>query len=349
MSTTPITTGSPTSRIQSVDTFRVLAILAVIALHVAQVAPAGIGTRFDAATLMDGLERFAVPMFFTLSGYFWAAKAVPDSKALSQAVALARRVLLLFAWWCLVYAVVEFVHLSRHAASLAAAFHSLSFMHMARSTLLFQGTKVHLWFLPALAMAALIAGACLARGRWALLCFVAAALFIIGLGCKAYAPALGIHPRFNSRNGPFFSLAMFVAGIALRRIGPKAAWWWQGLLIASAGLALQLVEVSWLHVHWGTSMVQDYVVGTMPYGVGMAMVALSNARMIRMPALAGVGPLVLGIYASHFLFINLLYPLQVRFSGVPGWEVAYVALVFGCAWLTSMLLARWGPTRRFVM
>jgi surface polysaccharide O-acyltransferase-like enzyme len=120
-------------------------------------------------------------------------------------------------------------------------------------------------------------------------------------------------------------------------------------LIAAAGLALQLAEVAWLHRRWGASLVQDYVAGTFLYGVGMAMVALSNARPLRAPTLAAVGPLVLGIYASHYLFIDLLYPLHLRLAGVPGEQAAYVALVLAAALLASLALARWGPARRLVM
>jgi len=47
--------------------------------------------------------------------------------------------------------------------------------------------------------------------------------------------------------------------------------------------------------------------------------------------------------------VMLLYPLHVQLAGTPGWDAAYVALVFACALATSLLLARWGPTRRFVM
>jgi surface polysaccharide O-acyltransferase-like enzyme len=344
-------TGTAPARLQSVDAFRVLAILAVIALHVAQIPPSSLGARLDPATLLDQLERFAVPMFFALSGYFWYAKAqaLPGGAVWPHAVALARRVLVLFALWCVVYAIAEVARAWDRTGSLTSALRGVAVRHSSPTTLLLQGTMVHLWFLPALASAALLAGACLARGRWRVLCGLAAVLFLIGLAGKAYAPAFGVHPRFNFRNGPFFSLALFVAGIALRRAGARPSWCVVGLLVAVAGLALQLFEAMWLHERWGAGMVQDYVIGTFPYGVGMTMVALSNVRPLRASALAGIGPLVLGIYASHYLFIDLLYPLHERFAGTPGWRAVYVALVFAGALLLSMLLARWRPTRRFVM
>src|SRR5690349_5639035 len=88
------------SRIQTVDVFRVLAILAVIALHLARHdGPGAVGTAFDPATFMNLVERFAVPMFFILSGYFWAEKCRARLDYWGCSLALGRRVLLLFAAW----------------------------------------------------------------------------------------------------------------------------------------------------------------------------------------------------------------------------------------------------------
>jgi surface polysaccharide O-acyltransferase-like enzyme len=342
------------ARSQSVDIFRVLGILAVIGLHVSQQTdPAGLGRRLDIATLFDQLERFAVPMFFTLSGYFWASKCETASDCWPRALALARRVLLLFACWCLVYALASIADAAVRHGSLVRAIDIVAARHSGPLTLLLQGTKVHLWFLPALASAALISGACLAGRRsssfgWGLLAVLATLLFLAGLAGKAYAPALGLAPRFNFRNGPFFSLALFAAGAALSRLRPVPAWLARGALVAGAGLALQLCETLWLQRRWGASLVQDYVVGTFLFGLGAAMMALSGTSALRSPRLAAIGPLVLGIYASHYLFIDLLYPLDGLLRGHPGWRVAYVALVFACALALSRLLARHAWTRHLV-
>jgi surface polysaccharide O-acyltransferase-like enzyme len=328
----------------------VLGILAVIGLHVAQQRdPAGLGARLDGAVLLDQLERFAVPMFFALSGYLWAAKCADPRAAWPAALALARRVMLLFACWCLVYALAELGYAWARTDALAPALRAVVHRHSGPLTLLLQGTKVHLWFLPALASAALIAGACLARGHWRLLAVLAATLFLAGLAGKAYAPALGFTPRFNFRNGPFFSLALFAAGAGLSRARPAPSWWWRGLLLAAAGFALQLAEALWLQRRFGASLVHDYVAGTFLYGLGASMIALSNARLLRAPALAASGPLVLGVYASHYLFIDLLYPLHLRLHALPGWEALYVALVFAAALALSLLLARFDATRRLVL
>jgi surface polysaccharide O-acyltransferase-like enzyme len=337
-------------RLYSVDAFRVLGIVAVIDLHVTyQLNPAGLGRQLDFAMLASQLERFAVPMFFILSGYFWAAKSVAANDSWPRALALARRVLLLFLYWCLIYAILAVLAAVLRGDSPMRGLALDAAHRSSLLTLLLQGTKVHLWFLPALASAALIGGACLAGGHWRLLLALAALLFLIGLAGKAYAPALGLAPRFNFRNGPFLALAPFSAGIALQRAGPAPGWLARGAALAGAGLLMQWCETYWLHRHWGASMTQDAVFGTFLLGLGAAMMALSGAWALQLPRLAAIGPVTLGIYASHYVFIDLFYPLDARLQGYPGWHMAYVALVFASALALSLLLARHEPTRRLVL
>jgi surface polysaccharide O-acyltransferase-like enzyme len=340
------------SRLPAVDLFRVLGILAVIGLHVGyQVDPDAIGRRFDGAALVGQLERFAVPMFFILSGYFWAGKCAHAGDCWPRALALARRLLFLFACWCAIYAAFDVAAAALRHGSLAQGLETVAARHTGPLTLLLQGTRVHLWFLPALASAALLSGALLRTAHWRWLAILAALAFLTGLAGKAYAPLLGLSSQFNFRNGPFFSLAPFAAGIALRRMGPSRAWLARGALVAAAGLLLQLGEVAWLHRAWRASLEQDYVFGTLAYGLGVSMVALSGAAAgaRHVPRLAAVGTLTLGIYVSHYLFIDLLYPLDARLRGHPGWPLAYAALVFACALALTALLARRAPTRRLVV
>jgi surface polysaccharide O-acyltransferase-like enzyme len=333
------------SRFQAVDVFRVLAILAVIALHTARhEGPGAVGTAFDAATFLDQVERFAVPLFFILSGYFWSAKCRERSDYLRCSLALGRRVLLLFLAWCAVYFLVSELDTMRRlgvAGALAAWGARLAAMRGGYATMLLQGAKVHLWFLPALAIAALLSGALLSRQLERTLFTLAIVLYAIGLAGKAYSGTpLGFHTAFNLRNGPFFSLLMFATGHALRRRGPQPSWASTGALLAVGGLLLQLGEAAWLHARFGTSMAQDFTLGTWPFGLGMAMLALSDLRLARIPALAALGSLVLGIYASHYLFVDWLRAFDGIEAG-PAGGLRHVLLVFllslGFTWIVSRI------------
>jgi surface polysaccharide O-acyltransferase-like enzyme len=343
--------GQPsTERNQSVDVFRVLAIAAVIALHTApHGGPDAVGLRFDARTLCDQLERFAVPLFFMLSGYFWAGRCERGADCWAAGVALARRVLVLFVAWSVIYFLITVAQATASTGSLAAGWQAAVRPLPGLPTLLLQGTKVHLWFLPALALAALVSGALLARRLERTLVVLAVALYAVGLAGKAYADTpFGFHTHVNIRNGLCFSLIMFVTGVRLRRLGPKPSWRRLGPALALGGLALQMAEVAWLHARWGTNMAQDFVLGTWLYGLGVTMLALSDPAPLRVPRLAGLGPLVLGIYASHFLFVDLLAGPDALLRALPGWDIIVVALVFALSLALTGLLWRFAPTRRLV-
>jgi surface polysaccharide O-acyltransferase-like enzyme len=339
-----------TVRIQSVDVFRVLALLAVIALHMARhTGPDAVGTRFDGAALFDQAERFAVPLFFMLSGFFWAAKWRAPAAAWPAALALARRAMFLFVVWSAVYFVADVIEWVIATGAVLPAVRAAAGRHDTLTTLLFQGTKVHLWFLPALACAALASGAMLSRGWERPLFLLALLLFAIGLAGKAYAGTpLGFPARFNLRNGPFFSLLMFATGYALQRRGPHPGWAAAGALLALGGLALQCAELAWLQRHWGASLAQDFVVGTYPYGLGVAMLALSDARPLRVPGLAAVGPRVLGMYASHYLFIDALQAATGARIGPAAWQAGGVAVVFVLSLALTLALSALPLARRAV-
>jgi surface polysaccharide O-acyltransferase-like enzyme len=214
---------------------------------------------------------------------------------------------------------------------------------------IFQGTKGHLWFLMGLLCSILISALLLRFKQTRLLVLLAIALYLAGLSGKAYSDTpLGFDSAFNFRNGPFFSLIFFVTGYLLRRTSPSPRWLPAGLLIAGAGFALQLAETWLLHDRWGTRMVQDYVFGTYFFGLGIAMVALSNSRFLDFPRLASIGPLVLGIYAAHMAFIDLLKPVDRQFSQNGWWAVFQVVAVFALSYALAKLMQQFRFTRRLV-
>lgn len=339
-------------RIQSVDVFRVFAIIAVVALHTAVYSgPNAVGRELDTATLLNNAYRFAVPLFFVLSGYFWASRCATGAELLRRSVVMSKRVLLIFLAWAVIYLIApvgEAFHAYGYLGSIKAFYWTLSSPNGMLDALLV-GPKVHLWFLPALISIVLISGVFVARQMDRSLLALAIALYLIGLAGGAYANTpLGLQSGFNFRNGPFFGLIFFVTGYWLQKRGQHIVSLPLGLLLAVTGLVLHVLEVKWLHGAWGTSMWQDFVVGTYPFGVGVALMALSNARGLQMPRLATIGQLVLGIYASHYLFVDLLRPVDDVHHGMLAWDVAYVAVVFALALGTTYGLSRFAWTRRFV-
>lgn len=80
----------------------------------------------------------------------------------------------------------------------------------------------------------------------------------------------------------------------------------------------------------------------------MSMIALSNTPYLRAKALASVGPLILGVYASHYFFVEHVRWLERMVDNPYLRGITYLAVVFLLALVTSFMLARWRGTKQFV-
>jgi surface polysaccharide O-acyltransferase-like enzyme len=138
-------------RIESVDVIRVIGILAVMGLHTSVCfGPNECGRFLNTAALFNQVERFAVPFFFMVSGYFWANKCRDQSDFWLRAVGMSKRILQIFVAWGLLYAVIrsaEAFFAYGPTGPLKVAFwviHGLNFVGLI--SVMLEGTKIHLWF-----------------------------------------------------------------------------------------------------------------------------------------------------------------------------------------------------------
>lgn len=206
-------------RIKSVDVARVGAILSVIAIHTVPFENSAhpMGNDLDLATVVNQLARFAVPLFFILSGYFWAQKISASLQVTAVTISMAKRLLFLFVAWSLVYLLPFNLVDMLAEGNLGPVKHTywtLASVARAPFGAMLQGTKRHLWFLPALLSSLCIAAVFLRHGRKRMLLLVAVLLYLIGLAGKAYSDTpLGFHGAFNFRNGPFFHCCFLSAVI----------------------------------------------------------------------------------------------------------------------------------------
>ena len=343
------------SRLQSVDVLRVAAIIAVISIHTTPFSSPSIpvGERLDLATVINQLARFAVPFFFVLSGYFWAHKIATGGTVISSTLPMVKRIALLLFSWSIIYLFPTDLSASLEYGlfgPLKSSYWNLSDAINRRFDTLLEGTMYHLWFLPALVCSLVISALLLHYGPRSLLVVLAVVLFLIGLAGGAYREApFGFEANFNFRNGPFFSLVFFVSGYLLYHRASSKTWLPIGIAVASAGAFLQFYEVIMLNKAWGLPMNQDYVLGTYFFGIGISMIAISNPKLLRCSWAAAIGPLVLGIYASHVIFVRLLLPIDGKFDGNWIWSVVYVMLVFLLSYTLANFLARFNVTKKLVM
>ncbi len=173
-------------------------------------------------------------------------------------------------------------------------------------------------------------------------------LFIFGLFAKSYSNTkFGFSIDFNTRNGPFFGLALFVTGLYLSKKSTNSNWLLIGSIIFLFGVLLHFSEIFYLMRFHGESLFQDYVFGTYFMGLGAAIISLSNNSLLSNKFFANAGRMTLGIYASHFIYVDLLSPLDESLDH-PVWELMLIVIVFALSFLTTKALSKSKLTKKLV-
>ncbi|MBW2646221.1 MAG: acyltransferase [Deltaproteobacteria bacterium] len=345
------------NRIQSVDIFRLLGIVAVIAIHTSPFmldSPSENELYKYLSVIINQLARFAVPFFFVISGYFWGAKVRNGSSPISSALKMSSRILVLFLAWCIVYLIPYnsvFTAFYDHGVlgPIKVVYWNISELIQHPLTLIMQGTKVHLWFLIGLIFSIGISAIFIHKQWIKSLIFLSLLLYVIGVLAKAYTNTpIGITIEFNTRNGPFFGTLFFVSGYLMSGFTANAKWLNYGILVFLLGCIAHFSEIYVLWSMYGTSPKQDFVLGTYFMGVGVAMASLSNHPALQNKMLSKIGQMTLGIYAVHFIYVDLFRGIDENIYS-PFWEMSYVMLVLVLSVLSSILLSKNKITRKLVV
>ncbi len=320
-------------RIESVDVFRLIAIIAVICLHTSPFCGPEFSNNYIykyLAVIIDQTARFAVPFFFIVSGYFWGVKVREGSDPLFSANRMGKKIILIFLFWSFVYLLpynVFSVFKFGILGPLKVFYWNVLNVLNAPASFFVQGTKVHLWFLVGLLCALYITAFFVKYNAPVLLLCFSVILYIVGVLAKSYADTpFGFDMNFNTRNGPFFGTLLFCSGYFLSGMKPSDKWIYYGASIFFVGWVLHFSEIYVLWKLYKISLIQDYVFGTYLMGVGVTMVALSNHKIFKIKSLGYIGQLTLGIYASHFIFVDIFRNTVAERSNV-GWDIGYILIV----------------------
>ena len=266
---------------------------------------------------------------------------------------MAKRILILFLAWCIIYllpynfsSIIEYGVLGPFKLSYGVLHDLLK----DPITLLFQGTKIHLWYLPGLFCAIIICTFFIAVKKIRLLIILSISFYLFGVLAKSYADTpLGIHIGFNTRNGPFFCTLPFVVGYLLSGKISNKKWMFYGFFIYGSGLILHFTEIFMLWKIYSTKALnQDYVIGTFFMGFGIAIASLSDHPVLKNKILAKIGRMTLGIYLVHYIFVDLLRPID-KLSDNVAWEIGYVLIVLILSVFTAFLLSRNKITKILVL
>ncbi|MGR5266845.1 acyltransferase [Vibrio astriarenae] len=321
-----------TQRIASLELGRVIAIIAVIAIHSQLMT---IYPLFNSepwlGNFINQLSRFAVPFFFITSGYFLQPKLSTSPK--STAWRYCRPLLYLWLVWSVVYLLAPFnLYQLSQQGWLAERTGYWNYLAQNPINALLEGGMVHLWFLPALIFAvAIIAVFEQAKKRQWLL-GVAGAIYIYGVLAGSYQPLTEYSAPFFTRNGPFFSLLMVTIGYLVRQHRYTLTSM-QALIVMLIGLVGHLTEAFVLNHFDIDFRIHDFLFSTPLWGLGLFLLLLANPNWGNHPLIFAIANMTLGIYVIHLLIIIYMNNMS-GFNGLEG--IAKDSLVFVGAIVVSV-------------
>lgn len=353
-----ITQKSLTERDTRIDAARFIGFCAVTLLHFTVVEPAG---TFGAMNVVNAATRFAVPLFFMITGYLLAGSSRTPDEVISR---YAKRLIPIFVFWeALYYFVDAFVLSLRPGGGFAD-----NALDEVLNTFLHGGLAFHLWFLPWLLMTVAIFAVLHARLGIRRLFPVAVFFYLIGLAVGPYSIESGVYPYLSSvtatpesygaRDTPFFGFffvwfGYFVAsgGISARLSSAVLA------CVALLGFLSQLWEADLIARHamaagYPAAEKYDFLFGTAFYAAAMFLLIIRYLPQKISDRLAPLGRYALGMYCLHGIFAIIL-PHRVQITawlfsmGVTGHVVLAAGVVVLTAFLTLMM-ARISFLRRLI-
>ena len=340
---------SGSSRLVIIDALRILAALAIVFIHAKPYTDSVYDNTIYSVVrdVIIQFSRFAVPFFFIVAGCFLRRRLDSPEYALEKTWPYIRRIIWFYLIWSALYLCFppHWFTLLLEGNIKPFYWHLYNSFRLLTETpvvFLFKSTGVHLWFLPALAIAVSALALAVRYRLGGLFMVSATGLYAMGMLSEAYSRTpLGL--ALDSRLVLGFCYAPLFVGLGWWVAGHAKVSLTTAIIIAGFGFALQLFEASWLAHEFGQSMlVTSYVFGTVPFGLGLAMLGLSRPAWRGNPTLSRLGGMTLGIYLIHIWVKSLLKPVKNMFSG-PFMELAFPLLIF----CVSLLLVLWLSRTRY--
>ncbi len=318
------------NRNQSIDAFRLLAALCVVILHVEYPnAPR------DLAVGLRLLSRWAIPFFFIVSGYFLALK-YSKTKQLNV-LPNVERLIWIFLLWVLIY------------APFVVYYHDLTTLLklIATPTFIYFGLFLHLWFLPSLLFGTLFVAFCYHYNARILLPIISILSVGMALISGAYKIVdLGFPLDYNIAR-TWLSIPFLYVGFLLFQYGRPNKWVSMFLIVFGAGL--QVFEARFLYNQFQFSAYDhQFLIGTIPFAIGMAGLALNDLKFLQHPLLSKWGrDYSLGIYLIHpaiaFIVTPFIFRVAPNLSHSGVWQIVFPAVVFFIALIIFNLIHKYFP------
>jgi surface polysaccharide O-acyltransferase-like enzyme len=318
------------NRNQSIDTFRLLAALSIIILH----------SRYSAlpANITGGIlliNRWSVPFFFIVSGYYFAAQNA-DTKRLNIQQ-MVGRLIWIFLLWSLIY------------APIIADQHDLKtvFQRFFTENFIYFGNFLHLWFISSLVFGYIFIAFCHQFNIKYALPFFSVAFLVIALLSEPYPIFKSVFPLNFDFARHWLSVPFLYIGFTFYKKGFPS--WWLSIILIAAGAASQFIEARFIYHQYNISAFNhQFLIGTIPFAIGMAGLALNNLKWLQHPLLSKWGREdSLGIYLIHMLVIYIaprwIYALLPGISGTMIWQVLLPVIILSLCILLLEMIHHWLP------
>ena len=340
-------------RLYSIDTFRLISIFFVI-LHHFPAFKRSYELYYDKAIVFKSLYYLfgnirLLPFFFLAAGYFFG-KSIIESSALGDKLwKYCGRLLKLYVAWSAIYLLFVSPNWWKELQN-----HGLWLIVVTNVTFLLEhplqyqtrGAQEVLWFFPALISGIIISAVFFAFRREKFLIPLGILLYLIAILGKSYSILpIGYDVDVDMKQGPFVSTIFVGIGwlLAQKQIHPFKT----GLILMIFGLAVQVTETLVLWKLFGMKAMHEYLLGTVPFCIGIFMMILSKPDFGKNTKFPEWGKLTLGIYVLHDIVINLFDKIKPLVHPI-WWDFTFPALILVISLIITILMRKHTLTRPLV-
>ncbi len=348
------------TRIPSIESFRVLAIFAVILWHshfLSSLSKLAEGNFF---ILLNGylIWWVGVPYFFITAGYFFQRSVLTQGDPVVQFRRYVGPLMWILLVWLCLYIVTppdwpaEVLHHGLWHPFYTEALKNFQLLATQHLWVFIEGVRPvwHLWFLPALIFGlGLLALAAIGRLQRYLM------LLVVGIYGLILAEESIPSNLFNAP----VPLGQWIIAIPLIGMGgwlaerrksfsTAVAW---SLILGGYAIALMEGVVMHLLLHSSMQAIKGHAfLGGMLLSLGMFLLALAKPQLGRSTLFPFLGQLTLGVYVAHVFVLYTITPFVWKLSDkIPGWGLFLGIIVYLASVVLVLVLAKLPLVRFLVM
>jgi surface polysaccharide O-acyltransferase-like enzyme len=332
-------------RIYSIDVLRFFANFCIVLTHtrVAYTRPTENldGLMLGAAFIVYNISRMALPFFFILSGFFYGKSLLKTGTPKDTYWKTFKKLLVVYFCCGILYALIprngaHFLMDTEKYGWLKTYYWYLQDLVLNSPFLILEGTKYHLWFIPALiiGLSVITAFHCAKQSKF--LVYIFAISYLVMIALKPLTPQVIVGDDRYDFGGILKAVAYVTCGYLLAQ-SPR----WEArtaLKLIFAGVILLIIQNFWLWTNQIDTR-STVLAGILLCSVGIFMLALNYPDWGKDHFTSKFGLLTLWIYGVHPLILDQLEPLGQHIPPAI-WNLTFPISVYTISLIFVMLVQR---------